>query len=83
MVLWLLQSSVRSHGPDMRDVWTDTENDDVSDSGIQSLPSSEDTSSDTDISIHDVKTVRSKSHHAQTPPRETLRLKTLRMNQSI
>ncbi|XP_021919647.1 myosin-8 isoform X3 [Zootermopsis nevadensis] len=49
-------SSVRSHGPDMRDVWTDTENDDVSDSGIQSLPSSEDTSSDTDISIHDVKT---------------------------
>ncbi|XP_023714854.1 protein MLP1 homolog isoform X5 [Cryptotermes secundus] len=33
--------SVRSHGPDTRDVWTDTESDDVSDSGVQSSPSSD------------------------------------------
>lgn len=48
----LLQSSVRSHGPDTRDVWTDTESDDVSDSGIQSLPSS-----DGDVGINDIKMV--------------------------
>jgi hypothetical protein len=66
----------------MRDVWTDTENDDVSDSGIQSLPTSEDTSSDTDISIHDVKMVSCHSHHAHTPLRRTLRLINLSMNHS-
>jgi outer membrane murein-binding lipoprotein Lpp len=43
-------SSVRSHWPDTRDVWTDTESDDVSDSGVQSLPSS-----DSDAGIHDMK----------------------------
>ena len=48
----LLQSSVRSHWPDTRDVWTDTESDDVSDSGVQSLPSS-----DSDAGIHDMKLV--------------------------
>ena len=48
----LLQSSMRSHGPDTRDVWTDTDSDDVSDSGVQSLPSS-----DSDVGIHDTKMV--------------------------
>ena len=48
----LLQSSVRSHWPDTRDVWTDTESDDVSDSGVQSPPSS-----DSDAGIHDMKMV--------------------------
>jgi hypothetical protein len=49
----LLQSSVRSHWPDTRDVWTDTESDDVSDSGVQSLPSSE-----SDGGVHYMKMVR-------------------------
>jgi hypothetical protein len=41
----------------MRDVWTDMESDDVSDSGVQSLPTSEDLSSDSDLTIHDNKVV--------------------------
>jgi hypothetical protein len=48
----LFQSYVKSHWPDTRDVWTDTESDDVSDSGVQSLRSS-----DSDAGIHDMKTV--------------------------
>jgi hypothetical protein len=66
----------------MRDVWTDTENDDVSDSGIQSLPTSEDTGSDTDISIHDIKMVRCQRYHVHMHPRRILRLITLSVKQS-
>lgn len=47
-------SSVRSHGPDTRDVWTDTESD-VSDSGVQSLPSSDTDDSKMEIRNEELK----------------------------
>ncbi|XP_067000500.2 uncharacterized protein [Anabrus simplex] len=49
------ESMARSPGPDTRDVCTDTENDDVSDSGVVSLPTSEEVGSDTDLGVHDLK----------------------------
>ncbi|XP_066991329.2 plectin isoform X2 [Anabrus simplex] len=47
--------SIRSPVHDTRDVCTDTEAEDVSDSGVLSLPTSEEVGSDSDMGVHDLK----------------------------